>query len=376
MDEKRIIDSLRSFHDLSKAINSTLDIDRVVAMVLEKTAQLMKAEKVLILCLDRQERMLNVHAVYGFDSEEMGLKQFHNVGSFDYCIVHRGMVISLKEILPDNACKEYMNRVPFLFNMVFAPLEIDGEAVGLLGVSDERRGFTQVEREIFCSLGSQAAVAMENANLHKRLKDAFLHMAEALAEAVNIRDPYTGGHVRRVVDYSLQLAESLNLTDKEKEDLRLSAILHDIGKIGIDGAILRKAGNLSPEEEALMRKHAEIGAKILGFVDEMKDIIPGVLHHHEKFDGSGYPDRLKGEGIPLSSRIIAITDAFDALTTDRPYRAKADVPGALETLRRESKTHFDPRLVDLFSRTVQRVRSGEEVPPLAGSIAGGRPEKS
>lgn len=353
MDEKKIIDSLRNLHDLSKAINSTLVIGEVVEMVLEKTAQLMRAEKVLILWLDRRKNILNVHSSRGFLDEELKVGQFHNVGSFDHCIVHKGTVISLKEILPEKNHEEYLKTMPFLSDMVFAPLEIKGEAVGLLGVSDRRSEFSQVDLEIFCSLGSQAAVAMENANLYRKLKNTFLHTAEALSEAVNSRDPYTGGHVRRVVDYSVALGENLDLTDKETEDLRLAAILHDIGKIGIDDAILRKAGNLSGEEEALMRRHPEIGARILGFVDEMKDVVPGVRHHHERFDGNGYPDKLEGRDIPLQARIIAIADAYDALTTDRPYKKAVDRDIALEKIRENSGSQFDESLVEKFCNTIK-----------------------
>ncbi len=247
---------------------------------------------------------------------------------------------------------------PAWADMVFAPIEIKGEAYGLLGVTDGKERFSEIELEIFCALGSQSAVAMENANLYRRLKDTFLHTAEALAEAVNSRDPYTGGHVRRVEGYSLTLAGPLGLSAIEGENLRLAAIMHDIGKIGVDDAILRKGGDLTAEEEAVMRRHPEIGARILGLVDEMKDVIPGVRHHHERFDGGGYPDGLKGKNIPLEARIIAITDAYDALTTERPYRGAVEKEEALHRLREGSWTHFDPFLVEIFCEEMTGKRGG------------------
>ena len=352
MDETKIIDSLRSLHDLSKTINSTLNIKEVEGMVMEKTLQLMKSERVMILCLDREEKVLNIHRTLGFDEKELRLKRFHKVRSFDHCIVHKGTVITMKELLPEQDYQVNLKTMPFLADMVFAPLEIKGEAVGLLGVSDHRRYFSNIELEIFCSLGSQAAVAMENANLYRRLKEAFLHTAEALAEAVNSRDPYTGGHVLRVVGYSLKLAESLDLSDKETEDLRLAAILHDIGKIGIDDAILRKGGALDADEEVMMKEHPAIGARILEHIEEMEGVIRGVRHHHERFDGNGYPDKLKGKDIPLQARIIAITDAFDALTTDRPYSKAIAKGDALRKLSENGGSHFDPSLVENFCRAM------------------------
>jgi HD-GYP domain-containing protein (c-di-GMP phosphodiesterase class II) len=351
--DKGTIDSLRTLHDLSKAINSTLNIEEVVELVLEKTSRVMGAGKVLILLLDRERRTLTVHSSLGFEEGELGVKQFSNVGSFDHCIVDKGTVITLKEILPEDYYLELVATTAALDNMVFAPLEIKGEAYGLLGILDSERSFSRIEIEIFCSLGSQSAVAMENANLYRKLKDAFLHTAEALAEAINSRDPYTGGHTRRTVDYSLLFADALGLSEKEKETLKLAAILHDIGKIGIDDAILRKGGLLSNEEELKMREHPEIGARILGFVEEMVDVMPGVRHHHERFDGNGYPEGLKGEDIPLQARIIAITDAFDALTTDRPYKSAMDEEAALEELSRSAGSHFDPVLVETFCRVMR-----------------------
>ena len=193
---------------------------------------------------------------------------------------------------------------------------------------------------------------MENANLYQKLHKTFLHTAEALAEAINSRDPYTGGHTRRVQNYALQMAEALGLKREEKEALHLAAILHDIGKIGIDDAILRKVDRLTAGEKRKMYDHPRIGAKILGYVEEMNEVIPGVLHHHERFDGSGHPDKLAGELIPLQARIIAIADAFDALTTDRPYRRASRAVEALDILDQNSGSHFDPELLTIF-RTLQ-----------------------
>jgi len=353
LEEKNIIESLRSLHDLSKAINSTLNIDEVVAMILEKTAKLMKAARVLILLLDREKKELTVHSSLGFREDELPVRQFRNIRSFDHCIVHKGTVISMDEVLPAEKYQELSALMPGLMEMFFAPLEIKGEAYGLLGVSGEQRNFSQVELEIFCSLGSQAAVAMENANLYKKLRAAFLHTAEALAEAIDSRDSYTGGHTRRVQKYSLLLAHSLGLKITEQEALRLAAILHDIGKIGIDDAILRKKGSLSEEEKAAMKTHPDIGAKILAHVEEMRDVIPGVRHHHEWFDGSGYPDGLKGEEIPIHARIISIVDAFDALTTGRPYRKALTETTALSEMEKGSGSHFDPDLLKIFEKALQ-----------------------
>ena len=348
MDKKEIVDSLRNLHDLSKAINSSLRIEEVMEIICSKTARLMKADKVLLLVLDEKKSTLTINNKLGFIDSDLPVKQFHNIQSFDHCIVHKGTVITMDEVLAADQHQSLRQTMPFLFDMFFAPLEIQGGPYGLLGVNGEPHEFSPAELEIFCSLGSQAAIAMENANLYQKLHKTFLHTAEALAEAINSRDPYTGGHTRRVGQYAMELAAALGLPEDQIESLRLAAILHDIGKIGIDDAILRKSGVLSEEEMQKMKTHPDIGAKILGFVNEMQDVIPGVQHHHEWFDGKGYPSGMRGGEIPLIARIIAIADAFDALTTDRPYRKALEKEAALQIMADDEGKHFDPNLVSVF----------------------------
>jgi len=351
-----VVDSLRVLHDLSKAINSTLDIEEVVAMVMRKASEIMGSERVLVLLYDKSKATLVVRSAYGFEEGELWMECLRNVKSFEHCIVQRGTVITLKDLLPRGDYRVLQNTMPFVEEMVFAPLEVKGEAYGLIGVMGVKGAYSEVDLEIFCALGSQSAVAMENANLYMKSKDTFLHTAEALAEAVNSRDPYTGGHVRRVSEYALLIAGECGLSNEEKESLRLASILHDIGKIGIEDAILGKGGLLTEAEALKMRTHPDIGARILGFVEEMRDVIPCVLYHHEWFDGSGYPEGLKGKEIPLHARIIAVADAYDALTTDRPYRKAMVSVEAVEGMAVEGGTHFDPSLVEILQRLLKEER--------------------
>jgi putative nucleotidyltransferase with HDIG domain len=355
INKKQEIDCLRSLHDISKAINSTLEIDEVVDEVLSKTSALMGSEEVIILLLETNKTVLTVHSYLAPEEREPQVKLFNRVRSFDHCLVHKGRVISLREIVPEDDYCRYLEKMPQLADMVFAPLEIKGEPYGLIGVLNGKKNFSEIELEVFCSLGSQAAIAIEHANLYKRLKGTFLHTAEALAEAINSRDPYTGGHTRRVKEYCEKIASALEMDEEEREDLRLAAILHDIGKIGIDDGILRKKDVLSGEEELLMRKHPEIGARILSHVEEMRGVIPGVLCHHERFDGLGYPEGLKGDEIPLHARIIAIADTFDTITTNRPYKDAIDLAAASGELVKNSDTQFDPSLIKVFCEVIKEI---------------------
>jgi putative nucleotidyltransferase with HDIG domain len=173
-------------------------------------------------------------------------------------------------------------------------------------------------------------------------------MVMALSEALDARDKYTAGHSRRVMEYSVGIAKHLKVPKKDIDGLKISALLHDIGKIGISDAILHKESKISDKEFAIIKKHPEIGAKILKAVGVFKDLVPIVYHHHERFDGRGYPQGIYGEQIPLYARIIAIADSFDAMTSTRPYRKELPIETALLEIELNAGKQFDPLISDIF----------------------------
>jgi len=183
---------------------------------------------------------------------------------------------------------------------------------------------------------------------YRTLKKAHLESVKVLAEAIDAKDPYTRGHSDRVKGMSLRLALSLGLTEDKMEILEYGALLHDIGKIGINDGILQKEGPLTPEEFQLIQEHPSIGVKIVEGVEFFEEMIPMIRHHHERFDGAGYPDRLIGEAIPLEARIIAISDAFDAMTSLRPHRPLLPFEDVLVEMERGKGRQFDPKILEVF----------------------------
>jgi putative nucleotidyltransferase with HDIG domain len=188
-----------------------------------------------------------------------------------------------------------------------------------------------------------------------QLQDTYLMTIEALAAAVEARDPYTHGHTQRVGEYAVILGKALGCDETELAAIKRASVLHDIGKIGIEDHILRKQARLEPEEQIRMQKHPIIGVDMLKGIDFLDPVLPLIRHHHERWDGNGYPDEIRADEIPLGARILAVADALDAMTSDRPYRAARTFEFAKGEILKGSATHFDPEVVTAFIKSQREI---------------------
>jgi HD-GYP domain-containing protein (c-di-GMP phosphodiesterase class II) len=226
-----------------------------------------------------------------------------------------------------------------------------------------QKAFTEDDLHLADALAAHVSAGIECAQLLRRQRELFLQTISALASAVEMRDAYTGGHTARVTAYSLFVGEELGLSPRELDHLRTGGPLHDIGKIGIDDAILRKPERLTDAEFEIMKSHTVLGDDILKAIPEMKDIRPIVRSHHERWDGHGYPDRLAGEAIPMLARVLAVADSFDAMTTRRPYNTNhVKTPDeAFAEVARCAGSQFDPKCAHAFlavrDKVVEAMRS-------------------
>ena len=203
--------------------------------------------------------------------------------------------------------------------------------------------------------GWQAAIAIDNTSLLEDLHRSNVELSlaydttlEGWSNALDLRDKETEGHTQRVVDMTLRIAQSLGIDDDELTHIRRGALLHDIGKMGIPDSILLKPGPLTKEEWAIMRQHPTYAYNLLYPITHLRPALNIPYYHHEKWDGSGYPQGLEGDQIPLAARIFAVVDVWDALTSDRPYRKAWTSKKALEYIREQSGKHFDPKIVEVF----------------------------
>ena len=199
----------------------------------------------------------------------------------------------------------------------------------------------------------------------RNMRELFLSTIKSLAAAIDAKDPYTRGHSERVALFSVAIARELGLDEKSLERVQIAGLLHDVGKIGIADAVLRKPDRLTDAEFAIIKRHPALGASIMGPIRQLKDIIPGMRHHHEALDGTGYPDGLAGGEIPLIARIIAVADTFDAMTSDRLYQKAKDDDFVIQTLLRLSGTRYDPKVVQAFIKA--HLKLGRPLPAAAGA---------
>lgn len=216
----------------------------------------------------------------------------------------------------------------------------------------DKPDFDSTDVKLFTSVASGCAVFIENGRLFNDLKELFVGSLRALTNSIDAKDQYTRGHSERVSLISRWIAERVAerepLDEEQIHKIYLTGLLHDIGKIGIDENVLRKAGKLTLEEQACIRRHPSIGASILRGIKQMRDIVPGVLYHHERMDGKGYPDGLTGDEIPLSGKIVGLADSFDAMTSKRTYRDAMSIEHALSEIKRGLGTQFDEKVGIVF----------------------------
>ncbi len=324
-------------YKITESINAAVDLEETAHFIIGEAINFIKTTYASLMLLDEETHTLRVVADYGLKPyiAAQALDTDNIIGD----VLRQGKPQVINDLVVDE----------FHLSFMCAPLKTRDKIIGVMNISHENKvNYTAEDLKFLTTLASQGAMVIENARLYGQLHNTFLGTANVLAETIEKRDPYTGGHTRRVMDYALALGKGLALKEDEMTRLRLAAILHDIGKIGVRDKILLKKSELSREEIKNIENHTILGEEILKRIDHLEDILAGVRQHHERFDGNGYPDGLAGKDIDIVARIIAVADAYDAMTTDRPYRSALSHSRAVEEIKNASSTQFDPEIVDVF----------------------------
>jgi HD-GYP domain-containing protein (c-di-GMP phosphodiesterase class II) len=298
-------------------------------------------------------------ATYGFHKDDF-TRLFPNgapygEGVAGWCILHRRIATS-SDVLQDPRCdglREFALTTGYRAAAA-APLEFDeGVTAALLICYGEERQFVPEELTRLERLARQTELAIGSVRQRENLSRFAFDTALALTEAIESRDPYTGGHCHRLAEQAARVARHLALPQREIEIVRMGAALHDVGKVIVPDAILKKPGKLTPDEFVVVKQHCYVGGQICKRVPFLMDVYPIVYHHHERWDGQGYPDGLCGERIPQGARIVAVADAYDSMTSDRPYRQAMSHQAAVEILRDGAGRQWDPTVVRIFLERVE-----------------------
>jgi putative nucleotidyltransferase with HDIG domain len=337
--------------ELAGLITSTLDTREIRKRAIEAATCLVHAETGSLLLIDKETGELFFEVALGEKGDilkEIRLARGQGIAGW---VAEKGEPLIIRDAVSDPRFFGGADEKSAFTtkNMVCVPVKTRDKALGVLQAINKKEGtFDDEDRAGLVALANQVAIAIENAGLFQELKETFYETSQALAETIEKRDPSTGGHTQRVMYYCMALGREMGLAESEVERLKLAAILHDIGKIGIRDSILLKNDRLDEAETEKMNEHAALGAGILRNVRKLLDIVPVVRGHHERFDGTGYPDKLKGEEIDPLARIIAVADAYDAMTNDRPYRRALSREAALDELKKGSGLQFDAEVVAHF----------------------------
>ncbi len=359
-----LIENSSLFHDLvrrvsektvltevSKTVNSSLALDKVLETSMKLVAQIMRAEASSLMLLDSEKKELVFKVALGKKGEWVKEIRIPLGVGIAGCVAETGESLIIEDASKDSRFfKSADEKSGFQTrSMICVPLKIKNKIIGVAEAINKIGGtFGDEDIELFEAIALQIAIALENASLYKDLEDLFIETVISLAATIDAKDPYTHGHSQRVMEYSLAIGKEMNLSNDEIKDLKLSALLHDIGKIGINENILTKPAKLTDEEFSEIKKHPGTGAGIIEHIKKLKDISPGIKYHHERFEGGGYPNGIKGENIPFFARIIAVADTYDAMTSDRPYRKGLDPEIALAEVEKCKGTQFDEKCADAF----------------------------
>ncbi|RLD15974.1 MAG: hypothetical protein DRI36_06360 [Caldiserica bacterium] len=349
MDRVKKLEILLEF---GKKIQAERNIEKLIKLLTEEATELLEAERATVFVLDKEKKKLWSLVGLGLDKQKIEIPMNEGIAGY---VATTGESLNVPNAYKDERFnKEIDKKTGFRTKTILAvPIRnLKGEIMGVFQVLNKKdTTFNEEDEEILNMLASQAGVAIENSKLYSQLKEAFSSFIESLAQALDARDHITSGHTLRVANLSMLIGKKLGLNEEEIEILHHAAWLHDIGKIGIKDSVLAKPGKLTEEEFNHIKTHTILTKQILDkikFYGKMKDIPLIASSHHERYDGRGYNLGLKGTEIPLLSRIISVSDVFDALTSKRHYRDPMPILQVLEIIEDGKGKNFDPKIVEIF----------------------------
>jgi HD-GYP domain-containing protein (c-di-GMP phosphodiesterase class II) len=331
---------LQALYKANQIISSEQNLNRLFARVMEQIFDLVPAHNGVILLPDEENGELRIEYVKSGSGEDVVISSQ---------IVNRAW-LNGEAVITQNAADDDRFAagqsiiVQNISSAMSVPLIHQDNRLGVVYVDTRgtTNAFVNSDLELLVALAAPAAIAIRNAQYLKEVEDAYDDTLVVLANAIELRDHYTVGHTWRVTHFSLSMARELSWSEEKLKEVEMGVVLHDVGKIAVDNAILSKPGRLTDEEYEKMKIHPQRGQDLLDDVERLRPLIPYCLYHHERVDGKGYPFGLEGDNIPIEGRLVAVADTFDAMTSNRPYRKGLDPDVAISEIEKGKGTQFDP----------------------------------
>lgn len=357
-------DGLRTLAEIGQTLTTTLDSNTILEKVLDSIIELAHAERCFLMLLDSDG---GTHVQIGRNWKQETLSPQEQAISTTIVaeVIEKRLPVLTTNAETDPRFDGTESVVNYkLRSVMCVPLIYQEDLLGVIYADHRLRSeqFSKAKLELLSKFANQAAIALHNASLYENLQEMLLRLQnthseleeaydttlEGWAKALELRDQTTEGHTQRVVALSIKLAQHMGIGGESLVNIRRGAVLHDIGKMAIPDEVLCKPGALTAQEIEIMRQHPLLAVEMLSRIKFLRGALPIPLYHHERWDGTGYPHGLSGEDIPLSARIFAVVDVWDALTSERPYRRALSPEDTLAHIKKGSGRHFDPAVVDVF----------------------------
>lgn len=339
---------------LISSLGNIRQLDKMLEVVAHLAKHNMKVEYAAVFMKEKEAFV--PQATEGLSADTVNLLGLSGKNSLVQYLEHTKNPVHLSKRRQDAQLQLFSKYKESINEVILFPLQTTGKMFGILWVANriDSVGFDRADIHLISYLGLIFSLFIHNMILYSDLEKAYLSTTFAIANALDAKDKSTRFHSKNVTEYSVKFARAIHLKAEEIESIRVAALLHDIGKIGVPDSVLNKPGKLTPEEFEIVKAHPLVGAEILRPLSFLEKEIPGILYHHEKYDGTGYPKRLARNEIPLMAVIICLADVYDALTTDKPYRKAFSPEEALVEMKGMVEKNFEPRFFNAFSAIIER----------------------
>lgn len=351
------VDIILALDEINKAISSSLSREKICETAIQGIERIIPCAMVVIIQEQKGEFVITA-SHWKDDTVVPEMQTGVRLSLYQSAagnVLNKGKTVSIENLgaLQKPGQLDRILAENGMATLLAVPLVSRDTVKGVLLLGDlQPGGFAREETFVIEKIAAQISVALENARLYEDMKSLFISTVSSLANAIDAKSPWTKGHSERVMNIAAEIAQEMGLSELFVEQIKIAGLLHDIGKIGILEALLERPDKISDEEFPPMLQHPEKGVAILSPIEQLQDVLPAILHHHERYNGTGYPDGLKGEEIPLQARIVAVADAFDAMVSDRPYKKGYSVKKALKVLEKAAGCQFDPVVVECFLHKV------------------------